>query len=340
MRQMTTYRRSRPPRRSSYRQQQGGDGKGGAGRVLLGLVAVAAIIYFLMASAAGSWISENIVNPVMEAFNPSQPESELSNQEPMPLPAAAQPGDQAQEPPAAEADSQAGSGSKSTQAPSAQPPAAGSAGTEFKLKGATLYGVQMGAFQSEENASKEADVVRTRGGAGYVFFDGELYRVLASAYGTETEATEVRDQLKQDLIDSGICKLEIKEVDLRVTAGENVVSALNGAVSALEKAREDMLALSIAYDKKEVTAADAAGRITAMKNDIGGAAERLKAEAGTNNSVIKSLNDCCEKIMEDLANLNSLANASALDFSSRMKYTQIGLIVDTIKFVDAITKSS
>lgn len=332
MRQMTTYRRTYPARRVYQRQGQGGGGKGSAGRVLLGLLAMAAILYFVMASAAGNWISENIVNPVMEAFNPVTPQAEVAKS-PEPLPAAMQNGAQdqlqaAQGEPAAEADADIGA------------PSAAGTGIEFKLNGAASYAVQTGAFKSEENAKKEADVVRTRGGAGYVYFDGELYRVLASAYATEAEASTVREQLKEELIDSGTFKLDIKEVALRVTAGESVVSALNGAVSALEKARSDMFALCIAYDKEEVTASKAAESITSMKNEIGGALDKLKTEAGTDNSVIKRLEECCEKIMEDLAGLASDAKGSALDFSSRMKYTQIGIIDATAQFVDAITKSA
>ncbi len=330
---MATYRRS-ARRRTRYSASRGQEGQGGtAGRVLLGLLAVAAILYFITASVAGSWLSENIVNPVMEAFNPEPEQAALPALTPYGEP-------DALSVPAAVPGGMIDPISAPLPADENEPVSAGApaaAGTDFKLEGAGFYAVQMGAFKSEANAGTEADAVRQRGGAGYVYFDGELYRVLASAYATEAEAKDVRDQLKEDMIESGVFPIEIREVDLRVTAGQNVVSAMTGAVDAIKKAREDMTALSIAFDKEEKTQEQAGEEVSAIGAELKAALDTLKKEAGSDNAVISSLSGAMEKMIGDLNQLASVSGGSSVDFSSRMKYTQIGIISDTVEFIEEIT---
>lgn len=328
---MATYRRS-APRRTRYSASRGHEGQGGnAGRVLLGLLAAAAVLYFITASVAGNWLSENVINPVLEAFNPEPAQTAAPPAQPMPgaLDISGVPADM-QEPIGAPLPAETG-------ALPASGPTQPAAGTDFKLEGAGFYAVQMGAFKSETNAGAEADTVRARGGAGYVYYDGELHRVLASAYATEEEARAVRDQLKEEQIESGVYALNIQEVDLRVTAGQNVVSAMTGAVDALKKAREDMTALSIAYDKKEKTQAQAGEDVAAIKAELQAALDVLKREAGSDNAVISSLSGAMEKMLTDLEQLAGGANGAELEFSSRMKYTQIGIIADTVEFINEIT---
>ncbi len=326
---MATYRRS--ARRARYSAQRGHEGQGGiAGRVMLGLLAVAAVLYFVTASVAGNWLSENVINPVMEAFNPAPA---------APAPLITPP------PGALDITSPGAAGPVSAPLPAPAEPdgepvsaaANAAVGTDFKLEGASFYAVQMGAFKSEDNARAEADAVRARGGAGYVFFDGELYRVLASAYASEAEARDVRESLKADMIESGVFPIDIAEVDLRVTAGANVVSAMTGAVDALKSAREEMTALSIALDREEKTQAEAAEEAAVIRGRMQAALDELRAEAGSDNAVISSLEGAMEKMLGDLEQLSSEADGSKLDFSSMMKYTQIGIIADTVEFITEIT---
>jgi hypothetical protein len=333
MKPMATYRHG-ARRRTRYSASRGHEGQGGsAGRVLLGLLAVAAILYFVTASVAGNWLSENIVTPVLEAFSP-----ESAQIAPPPEPAAP--------PNTSESQDLSGLiGAANADVPATVPdysetleptPVPISEGMEFRLESAEFFAVQMGAFKSQTNADTEADTVRTRGGAGYVFFDGELYRVLASAYATEAEAKTVSDQLKTDGIESGIFPLKANEVELRVTAGANVVAAMTGAFDALEKAREEMTSVSIAYDTNEQSESQANESIGAIQDYISSALEELKSETISDNDIIMKLEACMEKILSGLEPLTADVNG-ALDFSSRMKYTQIGIISDTIEFVKAIT---
>ncbi len=329
---MATYRRTARGR-ARYSVKRGHDGQGGtAGRVLLALLAVAAVLYFVTASFAGTWLSENVINPVLEAFNPGPAPAPLLTPPPGALDISDLPAALGPISAPLPAPTPAGQGAEPVSG--AAPPALG---TEFKLEGANFYALQMGAFKSEDNARTEADTVRARGGAGYVFFDGELYRVLASAYASEAEAKDVRESLKADMIESGVFPIDIAEVDLRVTAGANVVSAMTGAVDSLKKAREDMTALSIAVDREEKTQAEAAEEAAAIREGMQAALDELKAEAGSDNAVISSLEGTMEKMLGDLNQLASEADGSKLDFSSRMKYTQIGIIADTVEFITEIT---
>lgn len=321
---MAAYRYTRRRARSQRgREAQGG----GAGRVILGLLAVAALLYFITASAAGSWISENIVNPVLEAFNPEPATSVADTAWLEPTGAGGGTGDIY-----ADADETLSAQDSVTATPNAAP----ITGTDLKLDGALIHAVQMGAFKSEANAGTEADTVRGRGGAGYVYYDGELYRVLASAYATEPEAKAVRDQLKSEAIEAGVFTMEIEEVNLHVTAGENVVAAMTGAMDAVKAARDELTALSIAYDKKEITASAAKSSIDETNASLRAALNELSAQAGSDNAVISRLAALLEKMSAGLDELSSAGNE--LDFSSRMKYTQIGMVSDTVEFVNAITK--
>ena len=58
------------------------------------------------------------------------------------------------------------------------------------------YAIQLGVFEAEESAGQQAEMYRSRGAAGYVWQDGERYRVLAAVYPSEEDAKVYHDEFK------------------------------------------------------------------------------------------------------------------------------------------------
>ena len=76
-----------------------------------------------------------------------------------------------------------------------------------------------------------------------------------------------------------------------------------------------------------------------MMDDISGAAAQLK-DRGGDNEVIAAMVDCCGEFYESLNELFMLNTESFIDFSSKMKYTQIKLTCEYARLMEALASMS
>jgi len=67
-------------------------------------------------------------------------------------------------------------------------------GKSVQIKEQKYYAVETGFFTSDSDARAEAQSVKGRGGAGYIYNDGKFH-VLAAAYATLSDAEKVKAQL-------------------------------------------------------------------------------------------------------------------------------------------------
>ena len=174
------------------------------GRWVVALLIIGGLVYLFAATAAGKWLSENVFEPGMEAL------------------------------------SCAGSPSETDKAPGTTSVAAG-ASQSVQQDASTWYCIQTGAFSNEANAGTQAEEMKLKGGAGYVFHDG-MYRVLIAAYASADDAKIVREQIKaEQAIDVMIYPMKADSLDLRITATEKQVSSFRAALKAYSDAQNAAL---------------------------------------------------------------------------------------------------
>lgn len=221
------YRRKR--RASSRRKASGraaarrsGSTSSDAGRAIVSLLMVGAIVYLVSASAAGTWIAENVMAPMISAFsgktNGDSDGSQSVSGTPTP------------------------DGSLSTAVDlSAGASSGATVSAQVSLPALDCFMLQMGVYTSKSNAEAQAEALQAQGAGGYILEDastGEIrYRVMASGYDSAESAKSVKTRLIGEGIDCTVYELSTAAATFRVTASEDRIPQIESGFAALEKAQ-------------------------------------------------------------------------------------------------------
>lgn len=247
------YRRRR---RVSRKKPQGR----GGGRVLLLILILLGAVYFVSVSAAGSWLSEHVVEPVAAMFTQKNDEKENS---------------------------------LSDEAVQTSVSAKG----RIEIPAMECYLLQAGVFSDEENARSAADKLTAEGGGGYVHFDGERYRVFVSGYSTEAEARQAKQELAEKGLDCSVHEMHSAGTyDVAVTAGtDNTVNELQEALFSLLSAHDDLLELEKSFDGTGMTPKEAAKAVSEIYSQL---EKGTKHTDGLPSSVAGMISDIKAKVKE------------------------------------------
>lgn len=123
---------------------------------------------------------------------------------------------------------------------------------ELSLDSLTWYGLQTGIFSTREAAEAKAGSYADRGAPGYVYQDGEKFRVLIACYENEADAAAVRDRLAevQD-VDVHLHRWTLPSLTLRLSG---MAGQLDVAEAGMQLLRQTALLLrdeAIAIDRSE-----------------------------------------------------------------------------------------
>ena len=124
---------------------------------------------------------------------------------------------------------------------------------EITLAVQPWYAIQLGIYENEKSARELAESYKTRGAAGYLWQDGERYRVLAAVYDQEEDARSVRSQLKEyQHIDSYVFDIASVELVLRMKGTKGQLDSLEACFKSLESLPETLQQISVALDRQEM----------------------------------------------------------------------------------------
>lgn len=286
------FRRRR--RRRHYAAPEGG----GAGKAILALIVIAAVVYLVSASAAGTWVAQNVVAPVFAWVD-----DQLKG-----APAAATPGGTVNLPEQPQGSSEA-SGDTVT--------------AEVELPAMECFALQMGVYSTETNAQTEAETLQKRGAGGYVMEDAGKYRVLAAAYTQRESLDQVREQLKTEGLDSALYTFLAPMSTLRVTATEAQLARIKDGFAALNSLQIKMAEASLTFDKEQQKPADGKTKASELLTELKTAKDVFLAGDTGSNPVLSAMEECFNKYEDALNELSSYGTESFVDFSSKMKYTHL-----------------
>ena len=139
---------------------------------------------------------------------------------------------------------------------------------EITLNGSVWYALQLGAFETEEAAGQLAEQFQRRGAAGYLWPE-ERFRVLAAVYPEKEDAQAVRQQLRdQHDVDSYLFEISIPSVSLRMTGMRGQIDILEAAFLHAEELIRQMERISETLDRQEITPAEAAEELNALREQV------------------------------------------------------------------------
>lgn len=257
-------------RRTTYRKQQGT----AYPATIAALVVFALVVYGVGASKAGTWLAKNVAAPLFTWISPVEPEDIA--------PAAAE---------------------------ETQEPAKAAVGdtVEIIAPACVCYALQMGAYESQENAETQANSLREVGAAGYVWKDDTWYRVLAAGYATEADRDSVAENLSAQGVDSRAYTISYGERVLTVTSNAEQAEALKSAVNAAAQIPGDIYDACIAFDKTPQSIDEGKAAVREIRRAAEAALTSLEDLSGDGGEVA-ALRACLNDILllsDDLLDLDA-----------------------------------
>ncbi len=303
------YRRdiSNPYRREMQQAEpkKRGSTAGKWGKAILVVIILAAIVYLVVATAAGKWLAENVFSPAMQAMSCAPEQT---------------PG--------------------TTTSPVTSTIPAGNVKTEqIKQSGFSYYCIQTGAFANADNASAEASAMKLKGGAGYVFDDGSRKRVLISFYNTADAARSIRDQLKtEQSLDTMVFELKAEDLSFKITANDAQISALKNAFTAYSSAQQAAFAANADCDANGSVSKASTDKLSAAVKTVEDAKTQLVQswEGNRENAVYKAMTALLDSVRADLSDMVQIGAASDTQAKANVKYACLSIAGEYVKFIKEI----
>lgn len=198
----------------------------------------------------------------------------------------------------------------------------GGSAEELVYSGQSFCMLQAGAFSSPEKAASTQQNCLAAGCADYLFQDGERARIFADAFLTAAQGDAEKDRLKAANNLETYCKIyQAKAWRLKITASAAQTQAIRTAFAAYCDLTQ------AAVSAREANAP--AGQWQALSLTAQQAAEALENAVGTSdNSFVASLKNGLAHIAKQTAALADLSTQNPMEFSSRMKYTVVDIVMN------------
>ena len=302
------YTRRRRKRRHIVRRSSNG-----GGRVFAALLVAGAVIYLVSASAAGTWIAQNVMAPVFQAVDGVVAGFSST---PAPQPIVQTPDQQITVPPSAGVDTVA---------------------AEVEVPAISCFALQMGVYSSQQNAQIQAADLQKRCAGGYVMEDAGRYRVLAAAYEDEQSLKQVREQLLTEGMESASYVLSTQGTHLRVSATQEQIDGIKAGFEALYTLQQGIGRAALVFDQQQQTVEDGRAAAKEMLQQIQAAQTAFAAIDAGDSPVLSTLSNCLNTCTGAVEELSGYQTQSTVDFSSKMKYTQLYIADAYAKLDQAIS---
>lgn len=286
----------------SRRRHQTQSRPNSAPKTILILLLTGGIIYMFSASFLGTYLAENFVAPIFEAFKKDPSDSD--------------------------------DGSLAVSLSTDK----NAVVSDVTLPGTTLYALQMGIYASPDNAQKQSAELKSKGAAGYILSDDDKFRVLSAGYNSQDDAKSVKDRLTEGGTDCAVFTLSCDSHAFKISTDKSSTDSLATAFSSFKTALDSLSDAILNFDKDTKSISECQKECTAILETFKGDMEII-----TNNSdiptALEGMLSCYDIYCTQLSALSSSEHSEKSTFSSAMKYAQLCLADEYIKFSVELSSS-
>lgn len=152
---------------------------------------------------------------------------------------------------------------------------------EVTLDAETWYAIQTGVFSTPEAAQEKASAYTERGAPGTVVQDGEKWRVFIACYGSEADATAVRQRLgTNQRVETYLYRWTCPELRLRLTGMAGQLDVVEAGFALVRQSAEALRDAATQLDAGELTTTEAAQAVGEMDSRITLWAQTARARFG------------------------------------------------------------
>ncbi|NLO81751.1 MAG: SPOR domain-containing protein [Clostridiales bacterium] len=203
----------------------------------------------------------------------------------------------------------------------------------------SFHAIQLAAFTEEKNARAAAAELQGKGGAGFILNDKYL-RLLAMGFISEDDAQKVRQQLKDEGIESQIYIISCPGANMEIAASAEKVDSIKTAFSLWLDKTKSLEGIIRDLDTSQKSAEDALKDIEDIMAEFGSMLDKLNTYSATeeSNHILAGLQELYQRGKESLNDILSEKTANRVAISAKIKYTYIDMIHQYKLYMDQITK--
>lgn len=166
-------------------------------------------------------------------------------------------------------------------------PAAETETSEVELPALSLHMLQMGFYESEAECMPEAQKLREKGAAGYIYDDNGSLRLIAAAYSDKDSAQSVLERLTEEGFACTIYSVERSGAELLITASPEMLAPIRRAFALCPEAVERLEELSLDFDSQNRSIEYGMQALSELRSDIRSALSGISTAAEGNEMLSK-----------------------------------------------------
>lgn len=200
-----------------------------------------------------------------------------------------------------------------------------------------IYALQLGAFDSLENAEAFAESSASIDGAGYIYSDSGPYRVLGMGYEKIDEAEETKRRLSEENgLECSIYTITVPAVKLDVSASSGCVDTLGEAYRTWAGSVSHLYELSRDFDAGRADGNAAAEILEEIETGLrkSASAVRREASAGGDTDFMERLASDMEKTADEV---RAAKDSGSYGLSRGIKYAYLASAGRYVAHIDGLS---
>lgn len=207
---------------------------------------------------------------------------------------------------------------------------------ELTLDAKEMHILQIGQYDTADEASLAAKEAKEKGGAGNIITIGNKYAVVLAGYPKKEAAENVKERLasKQSIetdYDAMICE----KLEFSITSEEEVVTTIEKLTEDMNGHGESLYDMGVALDKGESSSDQTVNELKILQEKIENYKKSIDdwADSTDNNIIVEIANylNSAKNYIETAVNARS-----DLELSSSVKYAYIGVVEAYMKMLDSV----
>ena len=192
--------------------------------------------------------------------------------------------------------------------------------------------VDVGQFSNYSQASKFAQNLSSQNGAGFIYFD-DCYHVFAGFYTSKTDAEKVVKNIVEFYPNATATTISANKFKTKNNLKKAQNIAIKNQIDTNENIIESISNLSIELDLNNITTTAFNLKITQIVDEFSSTFKVLNSCLFNNKTKRFDLSKYLTEIKNSLTNIQS---ASAQELPQKVKYELINIVVNNIRFLNAL----
>ena len=253
------------------------------GKIAASILAVLGLSLWFAFSKAGNWISRSVFAPLFSG------DSSLDN------------------------------GSATTDALMVSSTGNETVSMKYRFSLPDCYCLQTGVFSSYENALRQAQALKNKGAAGYIYEEGETYRVLAAGYRTKDDCKAVQSRLSTEGIESTLYAIPSQERTMVLTGESEKLNSYCKCLDFLTELSERIYELSIRFDGDFLSVEEGKVQLNTLKAELERCYQSFQTASSGKTELDREILQLFESMLREMNDTLGQEDPFRASFSSDLK---------------------